>query len=86
MYTLDKTQIISNMTPILSPSPSPPSSPTVHKAHKEELEGCLWLLGKVLCLLPELVAKRWQCHSLSRIMSKLLHTGNSHKLRREGVR
>lgn len=84
MYTLDKTQIISNITPILSPSAT--RRQTVHKAHKEELEGCLWLLGKVLCLLPELVAKRWQCHSLSRIMSKLLHTGNSHKLRREGVR
>ncbi|GAB0092803.1 Probable Rho GTPase-activating protein CG5521 [Sergentomyia squamirostris] len=58
----------------------------VHKAHREELDGSLWLLGKILCLLPELVAKRWQCHSLGRIMNKLLHPGNSAKLRREGVR
>ncbi|XP_059614307.1 probable Rho GTPase-activating protein CG5521 [Phlebotomus argentipes] len=58
----------------------------VHKAHREELDGSLWLLGKILCLLPELIAKRWQCHSLGRIMNKLLHPGNSAKLRREGVR
>ncbi|XP_055680248.1 probable Rho GTPase-activating protein CG5521 isoform X2 [Lutzomyia longipalpis] len=58
----------------------------VHKAHREELDGSLWLLGKILCLLPELIAKRWQCHSLGRIMNKLLHPGNSVKLRREGVR
>ncbi|XP_017873738.1 PREDICTED: probable Rho GTPase-activating protein CG5521 isoform X1 [Drosophila arizonae] len=58
----------------------------VHKAHREELDGSLWLLEKILCLLPELLARRWQCHSLSRIMAKLLHLGNSPKLRREGVK
>lgn len=58
----------------------------VHKAHREELDGSLWLLGKILCLLPELIARRWQCHSLGRMMAKLLHHGNSTKLRREGVR
>ncbi|XP_012156617.1 probable Rho GTPase-activating protein CG5521 isoform X1 [Ceratitis capitata] len=58
----------------------------VHKAHREELDGTLWLLEKILCWLPELLARRWQCHSLSRIMAKLLHLGNSPKLRREGVR
>lgn len=58
----------------------------VHKAHREELDGSIWLLGKVINLLPELVAKRWQCHSTSRILMKLLHHGNSSKLRREGVR
>lgn len=58
----------------------------VHKAHREELDGSLWLLGKVLCLLPELIARRWQCNSLSRVMAKLIHHGNSGKLRREGVR
>ncbi|XP_039970702.1 probable Rho GTPase-activating protein CG5521 [Bactrocera tryoni] len=58
----------------------------VHKAHREELDGSLWLLEKILCWLPELLARRWQCHSLSRIMAKLLHLGNSPKLRREGVR
>ncbi|XP_073814692.1 probable Rho GTPase-activating protein CG5521 isoform X1 [Musca autumnalis] len=58
----------------------------VHKAHREELDGSLWLLEKILCLLPEMLAQRWQCHSLSRIMGKLLHLGNSPKLRKEGVR
>lgn len=58
----------------------------VHKAHREELDGSIWLLGKVIYLLPELVSKRWQCHSTSRILMKLLHHGNSTKLRREGVR
>lgn len=58
----------------------------VHKAHREELDGSIWLLGKVIYLLPELIAKRWQCHSTSRILMKLLHHGNSSKLRREGVR
>ncbi|CRL05977.1 CLUMA_CG018909, isoform A [Clunio marinus] len=58
----------------------------VHKAHREELDGSIWLLGKVIYLLPELIAKRWQCHSTSRILMKLLHHGNSNKLRREGVR
>ncbi|KAI8425217.1 hypothetical protein MSG28_007030, partial [Choristoneura fumiferana] len=55
----------------------------VHKAGREELEGALSLLEKVLCLLPELIGKRWQLHSLTRIFSKLLHSGNSHKLRAE---
>ncbi|GBP13550.1 Probable Rho GTPase-activating protein CG5521 [Eumeta japonica] len=62
------------------------SKPTIHKAHREELDGSLWLLEKILCLLPELLARRWQCHSLSRIMGKLLHLGNSPKLRKDGVR
>ncbi|XP_045527991.1 probable Rho GTPase-activating protein CG5521 isoform X1 [Pieris brassicae] len=58
----------------------------VHKAGKEELEGALSLLEKVLCLLPELIGKRWQLHSLTRIFSKLLHGGNSHKLRADAIR
>uniref|UniRef100_A0A2H1WAE2 SFRICE_017173 n=1 Tax=Spodoptera frugiperda TaxID=7108 RepID=A0A2H1WAE2_SPOFR len=58
----------------------------VHKAGREELEGALSLLDKVLCLLPELIGKRWQLHSLTRIFSKLLHSGNSQKLRAEAIR
>ncbi|CAG4931784.1 unnamed protein product [Parnassius apollo] len=58
----------------------------VHKAGREELEGALSLLEKVLCLLPELLGKRWQLHSLTRIFSKLLHSGNSQKLRAEAIR
>ncbi|KAL4709379.1 hypothetical protein ACJJTC_013668 [Scirpophaga incertulas] len=58
----------------------------VHKAGREELEGALSLLERVLCLLPELIGKRWQLHSLTRIFSKLLHTWNSQKLRAESLR
>ncbi|XP_011503584.1 PREDICTED: ral GTPase-activating protein subunit alpha-1 [Ceratosolen solmsi marchali] len=58
----------------------------VHKAHREELEQVLQLLERVLILLPELLNKRWQCHSLARILYKLLHPGNSWKLRRQAIR
>ncbi|XP_063984657.1 probable Rho GTPase-activating protein CG5521 isoform X4 [Diachasmimorpha longicaudata] len=58
----------------------------VHKAHREELEQVLQLLEKVLTLLPELLNRRWQCHSLARILHKLLHPGNSWKLRRQALR
>ncbi|CAG9813221.1 unnamed protein product [Phaedon cochleariae] len=58
----------------------------VHKAHKEELECTLWILEQVLCLLPELIHRRWQLHSLGRLISKLLHPGNAVKLRRQGIR
>ncbi|PSN31580.1 hypothetical protein C0J52_21547 [Blattella germanica] len=43
----------------------------VHKAHREELECVLQVLEKVLIYLPELLSRRWQCHSLMRIMVKL---------------
>lgn len=59
---------------------------TVHKAHKEELENVLYVLEKILLLCPELIANRWQCHSLTRVLTKLLHPGNSWKLRREAVK
>ncbi|KAG7202596.1 hypothetical protein KM043_009788 [Ampulex compressa] len=58
----------------------------VHKAHREELEQVLQLLEKVLTLLPELLNRRWQCHSLARMLQKLLHPGNSWKLRRQAIR
>ncbi|XP_075222670.1 putative Rho GTPase-activating protein CG5521 [Lycorma delicatula] len=58
----------------------------VHKAHREELEGVLYVLDRVLVFCPELLAKRWQCHSLTRLISKLLHPANSWKLRREAIR
>ncbi|KAK9694341.1 hypothetical protein QE152_g33616 [Popillia japonica] len=45
----------------------------VHKAHKEELDCALWILEQVLALLPELIHKRWQMHSLGHILAKLLH-------------
>ncbi|XP_066587129.1 probable Rho GTPase-activating protein CG5521 isoform X2 [Prorops nasuta] len=58
----------------------------VHKAHREELEQVLLLLERILTLLPELLNRRWQCHSLARILQKLLHPGNSWKLRRQAIR
>lgn len=57
----------------------------VHKAHKEELDCALWILKHVLSLLPELIYKRWQLHSLGRILAKLLHPGNAIKLRCEAI-
>ncbi|CAG9764824.1 unnamed protein product [Ceutorhynchus assimilis] len=58
----------------------------VHKAHKEELDCTLWILEQVICLLPELIHRRWQLHSLGRMLAKLLHAGNSLKLRRQGIK
>ncbi|XP_046401703.1 probable Rho GTPase-activating protein CG5521 isoform X2 [Ischnura elegans] len=58
----------------------------VHKAHREEVDCALATLERVFVLVPELVGKRWQCHSLTRIMHKILHPGNSWKLRRDATR
>ncbi|KAL7291923.1 hypothetical protein TKK_0014473 [Trichogramma kaykai] len=58
----------------------------VHKAHREELEQALQLLEKVLTLLPELLNRRWQVHSLGTILQRLLHPKNSYKLRRQAIR
>uniref|UniRef100_A0A8C9ABF6 Ral GTPase activating protein catalytic subunit alpha 1 n=1 Tax=Prolemur simus TaxID=1328070 RepID=A0A8C9ABF6_PROSS len=44
------------------------------------------LYQKILQLLPERIHQRWQFHSIGLILKKLLHTGNSLKIRREGVR
>jgi len=58
-----------------------------HKAQREELESVLYLLEKVLIFLPEALSQRWQYHSIGRLMSKLLHPGNSWKLlKREAMR
>ena len=58
-----------------------------HKAQREELEGVLYLLEKVLIFLPEALSQRWQYHSIGRLMAKLLHPGNSWKLlKREAMR
>ncbi|KAI0212730.1 Ral GTPase-activating protein subunit alpha-1 [Lamellibrachia satsuma] len=58
----------------------------VTKSHKEELDTVLFIFEKILTLLPELIHRRWQYHSIGHLMKKLLHTGNSLKLRREGMR
>ncbi|GIY68478.1 hypothetical protein CDAR_112172 [Caerostris darwini] len=53
---------------------------------REDLEIVRFIFEKLLILLPELINRRWQCHSIKRIIKKFLHYGNSTKLRRDGVR
>ena len=38
-----------------------------HKAQREELEGVLFLLEKVLIFLPEALSQRWQYHSIGAV-------------------
>eukprot|EP00095_Tigriopus_kingsejongensis_P007384 maker-scaffold1916_size24942-snap-gene-0.4 protein:Tk07384 transcript:maker-scaffold1916_size24942-snap-gene-0.4-mRNA-1 annotation:"250 kda substrate of akt" len=58
-----------------------------HKAQREELEAVLYLFEKILLYLPEHLGRKWQYHSVGRLMSKLLHPGNSWKLlKREAMR
>ncbi|XP_062324670.1 ral GTPase-activating protein subunit alpha-1 isoform X2 [Osmerus eperlanus] len=57
-----------------------------HKSQREELDAILFIFEKILQLLPERIQGRWQFHSIGLILKKLLHTGNSLKIRREGVR
>ncbi|XP_054828939.1 ral GTPase-activating protein subunit alpha-1 isoform X6 [Eublepharis macularius] len=57
-----------------------------HKSQREELDAILFIFEKILQLLPERIHQRWQFHSIGLILKKLLHTGNSLKIRREGVR
>uniref|UniRef100_H3DHJ1 Ral GTPase activating protein catalytic subunit alpha 1 n=1 Tax=Tetraodon nigroviridis TaxID=99883 RepID=H3DHJ1_TETNG len=57
-----------------------------HKSQREELDSILFIFEKILQLLPERIQSRWQYHSIGLILKKLLHTGNSLKIRREGVR
>ncbi|XP_050530859.1 ral GTPase-activating protein subunit alpha-1 isoform X4 [Daktulosphaira vitifoliae] len=58
----------------------------VTKIYKDELDTILTILEKVLTLCPEVVAQRWQCHSICMIITKLLHPENSWRLRREGIK
>ncbi|KAM4662609.1 LOW QUALITY PROTEIN: ral GTPase-activating protein subunit alpha-1 [Discoglossus pictus] len=57
-----------------------------HKSQREELDAILFIFEKILQLLPERIHQRWQYHSISLILKKLLHTGNSLKIRLEGLR
>ncbi|XP_071602221.1 ral GTPase-activating protein subunit alpha-1 isoform X7 [Heliangelus exortis] len=57
-----------------------------HKSQREELDSILFIFEKILQLLPERIHQRWQFHSIGLILKKLLHTGNSLKIRREGIR
>ncbi|XP_026816588.1 ral GTPase-activating protein subunit alpha-1 isoform X1 [Rhopalosiphum maidis] len=58
----------------------------VTKIHRDELDTILIILEKVLTLCPEIVAQRWQCHSMCMIITKLLHPENSWRLRRDGIK
>ncbi|XP_041105406.1 ral GTPase-activating protein subunit alpha-2-like isoform X4 [Polyodon spathula] len=57
-----------------------------NKSQREELDSILFLFEKILQLLPERIYYRWQFHSIGSILKKLLHTGNSVKIRCEGIR
>ncbi|XP_041069875.1 ral GTPase-activating protein subunit alpha-1 isoform X5 [Carcharodon carcharias] len=57
-----------------------------HKSQREELDSILFIFEKILQHLPERIQSRWQFHSIGLILKKLLHIGNSLKIRREGVR
>ncbi|XP_069806445.1 ral GTPase-activating protein subunit alpha-1 isoform X2 [Dendropsophus ebraccatus] len=57
-----------------------------HKSQREELDAILFIFEKILQLLPERIHQRWQYHSIGLILKKLLHTGNSLKIRLEGMR
>ncbi|XP_028996063.1 ral GTPase-activating protein subunit alpha-2 isoform X3 [Betta splendens] len=57
-----------------------------NKSQREELDSILFIFEKILQLLPEKIYNRWQFHSVGSILKKLLHTGNSFKIRCEGIR
>ncbi|XP_072424990.1 ral GTPase-activating protein subunit alpha-1 isoform X4 [Chiloscyllium punctatum] len=57
-----------------------------HKSQREELDSILFIFEKILQHLPERIQSRWQFHSIGLTLKKLLHFGNSLKIRREGVR
>ncbi|XP_057714627.1 ral GTPase-activating protein subunit alpha-2 isoform X3 [Corythoichthys intestinalis] len=56
------------------------------KSQREELDSILFIFEKILQFLPEKIYNRWQFHSIGSILKKLLHTGNSFKIRCEGIR
>ncbi|XP_063247342.1 ral GTPase-activating protein subunit alpha-2 isoform X2 [Prinia subflava] len=57
-----------------------------NKSQREELDSILFLFEKILQLLPERIFYRWHFRSIGSVLKKLLHTGNSLKLRCEGIR
>ncbi|XP_019568094.2 ral GTPase-activating protein subunit alpha-2 isoform X1 [Rhinolophus sinicus] len=57
-----------------------------NKSQREELDSILFLFEKILQFLPERIFFRWHYQSIGSTLKKLLHTGNSIKLRCEGLR
>ncbi|XP_076970851.1 ral GTPase-activating protein subunit alpha-2 isoform X4 [Tamandua tetradactyla] len=57
-----------------------------NKTQREELDSILFLFEKILQFLPERIFFRWHYQSIGSTLKKLLHTGNSIKIRCEGIR
>ncbi|XP_073930334.1 ral GTPase-activating protein subunit alpha-2 isoform X3 [Castor canadensis] len=57
-----------------------------NKSQREELDSILFLFEKILQFLPERIFFRWHYQSIGSTLKKLLHTGNSMKIRCEGIR
>ncbi|XP_036681116.1 ral GTPase-activating protein subunit alpha-2 isoform X1 [Balaenoptera musculus] len=57
-----------------------------NKSQREELDSILFLFEKILQFLPERIFFRWHYQSIGSTLKKLLHTGNSLKIRCEGIR
>ncbi|XP_053430221.1 ral GTPase-activating protein subunit alpha-2 isoform X2 [Nycticebus coucang] len=57
-----------------------------NKSQREELDSILFLFEKILQFLPERIFFRWHYQSIGSTLKKLLHTGNSTKIRCEGIR
>ncbi|XP_058419308.1 ral GTPase-activating protein subunit alpha-2 isoform X7 [Diceros bicornis minor] len=57
-----------------------------NKSQREELDSILFLFEKILQFLPERIFFRWHYQSIGSTLKKLLHTGNSIKVRCEGIR
>ncbi|XP_054551943.1 ral GTPase-activating protein subunit alpha-2 isoform X2 [Talpa occidentalis] len=57
-----------------------------NKSQREELDSILFLFEKILQFLPERIFYRWHYQSIGSTLKKLLHTGNSIKIRCEGIR
>ncbi|KAF7240416.1 Ral GTPase-activating protein subunit alpha-2 [Varanus komodoensis] len=57
-----------------------------NKSQREDVDSVLFLFERILQLLPERIFFRWQFHSIGSVLKKLLHTGNSLKIRCEGIR
>ncbi|KAM9589890.1 ral GTPase-activating protein subunit alpha-2 isoform 3-T3 [Trichechus inunguis] len=57
-----------------------------NKSQREELDSILFLFEKILQFLPERIFFRWHYQSIGSTLKKLLHTGNSVKIRCEGIR
>nr|XP_045012124.1 ral GTPase-activating protein subunit alpha-2 isoform X2 [Jaculus jaculus] len=57
-----------------------------NKSQREELDSILFLFEKILQFLPERIFFRWHYQSIGSTLKKLIHTGNSIKIRCEGIR